>query len=381
MKKLMRITTVGLSLAVFCRGLLRRLNEREGYEVVAVSSPDADLKTTGRREGVRTVGVAMERRMAPLADLRSLVRLVGVMRRERPDMVHTMTPKAGLLGMMAARIAGVPVRIHTFTGLLFPTATGLKRRLLRLTDRLTCACATHIIPEGEGVKADLTAAGITRKPMRVLGHGNVRGIDPDHYDRTPEVMAEAAAIRRRLGIPDGARVLVYVGRFVGDKGLRELLEAFAALPSDLSDTHLLMVGAPEGGADDIPAQLIAQTPRVSVSGGWTDDVRPWLAAADGLVFPSYREGFPNVVIEAGAMGLPAVVTDINGSREIVERGRTGWIVPPREAGALREAMTELLRLSPAERAAMSERARRSVIERFNIELVQQSLIDFYRTLK
>ena len=150
--KIIRMATIGLSLDLFCRDLLRELSA--DHEVVALSSPDSHLDSLGKREGVRTIGVRMQRQITPLADLKALRQLVRVFRRERPLMVHSMTPKAGLLGMMAARIAGVPLRVHTFTGLLFPTATGVKKHILKLTDRLTCACATHIIPEGEGVRND-----------------------------------------------------------------------------------------------------------------------------------------------------------------------------------------------------------------------------------
>ena len=165
-KRIVRAATIGLSLNAFCRGLLRELTE-EGYEVVALSSSDADLRQVGEREGVRTIGVPMERRISPLKDLVSLVRLIRVLRKEKPDMVHSMTPKAGLLCMMAAKMAGVPVRVHTFTGLVWPTSTGLIRQILIWTDKLTCACATHVIPEGEGVKQDLQRC-ITRKPLKVL---------------------------------------------------------------------------------------------------------------------------------------------------------------------------------------------------------------------
>ena len=150
MTKLLRISTVPTSLNTFCKGLLKELSQ-EGYEVVAVSSPGEALNELAEREGVRTIEVPMERHISPFKDLKSLWRMWRVMRREKPDMVHSMTPKAGLVSMVAAKLAGVPIRIHTFTGLVFPTSTGLKRRILMFTDWLTCACATHVIPEGEGV--------------------------------------------------------------------------------------------------------------------------------------------------------------------------------------------------------------------------------------
>lgn len=372
--KIIRMSTVGLSLDIFCRGLLGELSS-EGYDVVALSSPDASLARLGKREGIHTVGVEMSRSISPLSDLVSLWRLVRVMRRERPDMVHTVTPKAGLLGMLAARMAGVPVRVHTFTGLLFPTATGLRRRLLMTTDRLTCMAATHIVPEGEGVKADLISGHITRKPLRVLGYGNVRGVDLGHYHPSPAIDAEAARLRRNLGIPEGARVFTFVGRLVGDKGLRELIAAIRGL-----GCHLVLAGAPEGGADDILETLLRSDPHIHLSDGWVDDVRPWLAMADALVFPSYREGFPNVVLEAGAMERPAIVTDINGSREIITHGVNGLVVPPRDTDALREAMKRFLSLPPGEVRRMGIAARENVVRKFSQRYVRDCLKQFYREI-
>ena len=203
--KLVRVTTVPTTMRSFCRGLFRELQEQDGYEVVAVSSPGKELDEIALNEGVRVVAVPMERHIAPLKDLVSLWRMWRVMRREKPDMVHSMTPKAGLVTMIAAWLARVPVRIHTFTGLVFPTSTGLKRRVLMATDWLTCACATHVIPEGEGVKHDLLANGITRKDIRVLGYGNIRGVDLEYWSEPAVTRFDASQPFR----------FVFVGRLVG----------------------------------------------------------------------------------------------------------------------------------------------------------------------
>ena len=376
------MATVGLSLDTFCRDLLAELRDSCGHEVIALSSPDPALATLGEREGVRTIGVAMRRDISPLSDLLSLFRLVRVLRHERPDMLHSMTPKAGLLGMIAARIAGVPLRVHTFTGLLFPTSRGLKRRLLAMTDRITCACATHIIAEGQGVRTDLLAHRITRRPVTVLGHGNVRGVDLSFYTPSPLLMEEAGNLRRRLGIAPDDKVMIYVGRFVGDKGLRELLGALSSIRSSVDcRVHLIMVGDTDGSRDDIAANELASHPDVHLSGGWVGDVRPWLMAADILVFPSYREGFPNVVLEAGAMGLPAVVTDINGSREIITDGVNGLIVPPATVAPLAEAVVRLLSLPADALGEISRAARLNVERHFSRHYVWQCLKEYYSSLR
>ena len=373
-KKIIRTSTVSTSLNTFCRGTLRRLANT--YDVVAVSTPDDELREMAQREGIRVIGVPMRRPIAPLRDIVSLWRLIRVFRRERPTMVHSITPKAGLLSMIAAWICHVPVRLHTFTGLVFPTATGLKQRILMLTDRITCACATHIVPEGEGVKADLINYNITRKPLQVLGYGNVRGVDMQHYSRTPEVMTAAQPIMR-----SEVFTFVFVGRVVRDKGINELVQAFARLHAHEPATRLILVGRFEDNLDPVSPQTrqtIEQNDSIEAVGSQAD-VRPWLAASDALVFPSYREGFPNVVLEAGAMGLPSIVTAINGSREIVVEGKNGVIVPPRDADALYAAMMRFVQ-QPRQVAEMAANAREMIASRFEKSFVEQCLIDYYKEI-
>lgn len=375
--KIIRATTVPGSLNNFCRGLLSELQEREGYEVVALSSPGEALDEIREREKVRTIAVAMQRHISPVNDLRSLWKLIRAFRREKPDMVHSMTPKAGLLCMMAAWICHVPVRIHTFTGLVFPTSTGLKRKILMATDWLTCACATHVIPEGEGVKNDLVTNRITRKPLRVLGYGNVRGIDLNRFDpENPEVIKSAEIIRR-----EEVLTFIFIGRLVGDKGIPELVKAFCRLNKELPDTRLLLVGREEPQLDPLDSSTlkeISDNPAIEAI-GQKSDVRPWLLASDIFILPSHREGFPNVVIEAGAMGLPSIVTDINGSREIIHNGENGLIVPSKNADALYEAMKELAE-TPEDIRAMAANARPMIASRFEQSFVRQCLKDYYKEI-
>lgn len=366
-KKIVRAATIGMSLNIFCKGLLRELVD-EGYEVVALSSPDDDLKELGEREGVRTIGVKMERRVSLFNDFISLVKLIQVLRKEKPEMVHSMTPKAGLLCMVAAKMAGVPIRLHTFTGLVWPTATGLSRVILMMTDRMTAACATHIIPEGEGVKQDLQRC-ITKKPMKVLGYGNVKGIDLNYWKRNTENTDHVVL------------TFVLIGRIVRDKGLNELVAAFVRLNQQYKDTRLLLVGPCEENLDPVlpETKRFIETCDAIESVGRQDDVRPFYEQSDVLVFPSYREGFPNVVLEAGAMELPSIVTDINGSREIIEHGKNGLIVPPRDEQALFEAMKWMAE-HPDDRKKMAENARPMVANRYEQSFVRQCLKNYYKEI-
>lgn len=374
-KKILRACTVPQSIG-FVVGMIPDLTKE--YEVGVLSSPGEEWAMLDKYgDAVKRLEVPMERHISPLRDLRSLWRLIRVFRRERPDMVHSMTPKAGLLCMLAAWITRVPVRVHMFTGLVFPTATGLKRRILMATDRLTCACATHVLPEGEGVKRDLLNNGITRKPIKVLGYGNCRGIDLDRFDPTlPEIQAEAAKLRK----PE-VFTFIAIGRLVGDKGINELVAAFSRLNRELPATRLILVGPQEKELDPLsPATLSEIESNLAIEAvGNQADVRPWLAAADCHVLASYREGFPNVVIEAGAMGLPQIVTDINGANEIIINGRNGVIVPPKNADAIHASMSRMA-TDPAFRSVLAANARPLIASRYEQSYVRRCLKEYYKEI-
>ena len=373
--KIIRATTVPMSLEAFCNGMLKELSEK--YEVVGLSSPGEALEEIASREGVRVIAVPMERHISPVKDLMALIKMIRVFLQEKQTMVHSMTPKAGLLCMIAAWLTRVPVRVHTFTGLVWPTSTGLKRKILMATDWLTCACATHIIPEGEGVKSDLIAGKITKKPLKVLGYGNVMGVDMERFSRRPEVMKLAEKLR-----DESMFTFVFVGRIVKDKGINELCEAYERIHKQHPKTKCWLIGRYEDNLDPITAEsrrLIEESGNglEAVGRKSGDELLAYYAAADCFVMPSYREGFPNTVLEAGAMGLPSVVTDINGSREIIEDGKNGVIVPSQNAEALYEAMLNML-IDKEKREYMASNARHLIETRYEQRFVRQCLYDFYK---
>jgi glycosyltransferase involved in cell wall biosynthesis len=373
MLKVIRATTVPQTLNTLCKGVIKDMTEK--YEVIALSSPGQALEDLKKDTGIRTIAVAMERHISIFKDLRSLWQIYRVMRREKPTMVHSMTPKAGLLCMIASKLTHVPVRIHTFTGLVFPTSHGIKRRILMTTDSITCRCATHIIPEGEGVKHDLLVNGITKKPLKVLGYGNIRGVDMDYFDRRPEVMQAAASLKEA-----DAFTFLFVGRIARDKGINELCEAFEKLTKKYPSARLLLVGPNENDLDPISAsssEIIKNNNRIELVGRKSGlDFLAYYAVADCFVFPSYREGFPNTVLEAGAFGLPSIVTDINGSREIIVEGENGVIIPPRDGDALYNAMLRMIE-DNEHRTKLASNARRMVAERFEQGFVRKCLFDYY----
>lgn len=369
--KIIRAVTASQSIGFF-EPMVKDLQGR-GYEIVSVSSPGESLIRL-REKGVRTIEVPMERRISMFRDLMSLMRMISVFRKEKPFMVHSMTPKAGMLCMLAAWITRVPRRVHTFTGLVWPTSTGVKHRILMATDWLTCACATHIIPEGKGVMNDLQSH-ITKKPMKVLGYGNVRGVDMEKFSRRQEVEEMAKKMKQ-----EGIFTFIFVGRIVGDKGINELVSAFTELHKKYEKTRLLLVGRFEKELDPLKAETLNVIDKhisiESLGPKYGDELLAYYAASDCFVFPSYREGFPNTVMEAGAMGLPSIVTDINGSREIIIDGKNGVIIPSKDVEALYHAMEEIITNSDKTKE-YADNAREMIASRFERGFVCKCLYDFY----
>ena len=368
--KIVRAVTVSMS-CIFFHELMSKMRDK-GYEMVALSSPGSELDEI-RKEGFHTIEIPMERHISLTKDLKSLLQLIKVFRKEKPEIVHSMTPKAGLLCMVAAWLTRVPVRIHTFTGLVWPTAHGLQRKILMVTDKITCACATHIIPEGKGVMNDLRNGHITKKPMKVLGYGNVKGVDMERFKGSPHHSPKV----------EGGFTFLFVGRIVGDKGLNELVSAFTRLYNEFPFIRLSLVGAYEPELDPLHKEteevIKSNDAIITLGAKYGDDLIAEYSNADCFVMPSYREGFPNTVLEAGAMGLPCIVTDINGSREIIENDKNGFVVPSKDAEALYLAMRQILTDEKA-RKEMAANARPMIASRFDKNFVQQYQIDFYQEI-
>lgn len=372
--RMLIVTTVPETLATILRDQPRFLGRF--FELQLATSPGAEFDQLELQEGVRVSRIKMARGINPLRDLLSLMKMIGLLLRVRPEIAHSYTPKAGLITMLAALICRVPIRIHTFTGLIFPTQSGLKRRTLVWIDRLICACSTQVIPESEGVRDDLLRFSITNKRLEKIGYGNIAGVDTTHYSRLAAHVADhAAQLRARTGLNDHSFVFVFLGRLNRDKGLKELVSAFDTLENE---PQLLLVGAVDDTApvDATTLEAIERNPRIHRL-GFQKDIRPALAASDVLVLPSYREGFPNAVLQAGAMELPVIATDISGSNEVIETGFNGWLVPPRQVPPLASAMNAAMNKSKAELAAMGKRARARIEERFEREDHWNRMLEFY----
>jgi glycosyltransferase involved in cell wall biosynthesis len=356
-------------------GRLRALREA-GFRVWLVAGPGELLQRTALRAGVEAVGIPMQRGIAPLADVVSLVRLWRLLRRLGPAMVEFSTPKAGLLGTLAARAIGVPVRVYMLRGLKLETARGVKRWILLAAERLAAACSTVVLCNSESLRAQALALGVApASKLKLLGVGSSNGVDTERFAPGP------SDIRERLGLGKDALVLGFVGRLTRDKGLPELVEAFEKIAAREPRAELLLVGWFDAAEDAVDAAMRARiegNPRIHRA-GFVEDTAPYYRAMDVLVLPTWREGFPNVVLEAEATGIPVITTISTGSRDSVVPEVTGLLIPPGYPKAIEEAALKLLG-DGERRRRMGEAARAWVQQHYADTDVLGRTAAFYKSL-
>lgn len=346
MKKLLRITTVPISLKTLLKGQHRFMSQNN-FEVVGVSSQGYELQDVQNDEGIRIVELEMTRTIAPIKDLKSLWSFYKLCKKERPLMVHSHTPKAGIVGMLGAKLAGVPIRLHTVAGLPLMEVIGTKRKVLDFVEKLTYSCATKVYPNSKGLYDFIVQNKYTTiDKLKVIGQGSSNGIDTNHFNPNQISEKQKEKLQKELNISENDFVFVFVGRLVGDKGINELIKAFTSVtntPLLGREVKLLLVGSLESELDPLQKETLNEietNPKV-ISVGFQKDVRPYFTISHALVFPSYREGFPNVVMQAGAMELPSIVSDINGCNEIIIEGKNGTIIPVKEVEAITQAMQKM----------------------------------------
>ena len=374
-----------ISFKVLLKGQLRFMASN-GFDVKGVSSEGEELREVHENEGIVMEAINMSRKITPFQDLKSLWEMWNFLRKEKPQIVHTHTPKAGIIGMLAARLAGVPHRLHTVAGLPLMEATGIKRKILNFVEKLTYSSATRVYPNSKGLYDFILQNNFTQSnKLKIIANGSSNGINTTFFSPDQVTELERVALREKLNIQPDDFVFVFVGRIVSDKGINELIKAFSELKTaennELTSIKLLLVGGLESDLDPLHPETLAEINQNKgiISAGFQQDVRPFFAISDALAFPSYREGFPNVVMQAGAMGLPSIVSDINGCNEIIVEGENGLIIPPKNVEKLKEKMLTLAKDKNLY-AKLKENSRRMIEKRYEQSVVWNALLEEYEGL-
>lgn len=381
-KKLIRITTVPISLKHLLKGQMTFMS-KNGFNVTMISSDGQELNDVIENENCRHFIIPFTRSITPFKDLIATIRLYRLLIKEKPDIVHTHTPKAGIVGMLASYFARVPFRLHTVAGLPLMEVIGFKRIILNFVEKLTYKCSTRVYPNSYGLKKIILKYRFTSEnKIKVIGNGSSNGIDTSYFD--PELFSslENIKLKSELGVELNDFVFIFVGRIVSDKGINELVESFNQLCLTLKDIKLLLVGPFEDELDPLSekTKLLISNNEQIVSVGYQNDVRPYFSIADSLVFPSYREGFPNVVMQAGAMGLPSIVSDINGCNEIIENNINGLVIKVKSVQAIYAAMIKLI----SDKSLFNKlrlTSRNCIKSKYDRELYWHLLLKEYKDLK
>jgi glycosyltransferase involved in cell wall biosynthesis len=381
MNKLTRITTVPISIEKLLDNQL--LFMKDYYDVTAISSDKENLERVGKSQNIPVYTVEITRKITPWKDLKALWKLFYYLKKEKPLIVHTHTPKAGTLGMIASKLAGVPHRLHTVAGLPLLETKGNKRKLLNFVEKLTYFCASKIYPNSKGLKNIILKEGFCKTDkLKIIANGSTNGINTEYFDAikiSPVIQTE---LKNSLGILNDDFVFLFVGRITTDKGINELLIAFKNIATTISNVKLVLAGFFESELDPLHKNTILEienNPNV-IHVPFQKDVRPYYSISDVLVLPSYREGFPNAVLEAGAMGLPCIVTNINGCNEIIEEGKNGILIPTKNQEALYEAMKNII-LNSSFKSYLQQNARPMIVNRFEQIVVWKALLSEYQKLE
>ena len=378
--KIIRVTTKPISLNILLKGQLKYINKF--HDIIAISSSGKELKDFETEEGIRTIPLEMTRKISPIKDFISLLQMIRILKIERPDIVHSHTPKAGVISMVAAFICKIPHRLHTVAGLPLMEARGFKKKFLLLIEWLTYFCATKIYPNSFGLKKYITKnISIPKNKIIVLGSGSTNGIDTSYFDITPEIKKSAIYFKNKYQL-DGMFTFIFIGRIVRDKGIEELTNAFTKINKKHKNARLLILGWEEDDLDPISKKTkeILKLNNDIKNLGFKKDIRPFLAASDCLVLPSYREGFPNVVLQAGCMQVPSIVSDINGCNEIIRNNINGLIVEPKNVTSLFFAMEKMLTKREMY-ISFTKSARKNIVKNFNRDDFYKEILSNYSNLE
>jgi glycosyltransferase involved in cell wall biosynthesis len=380
-KKIIRITTVPLALRYLLKGQMKFMKEN-GFEVVMISAEGKGLEEVIEGEQCRHIVVPMTRSITPVADLKCLIQMIRIFKKEKPDIVHTHTPKAGLLGMVAAKICGVKIRIHTIAGLRFVTARGTTRKVLVAMEKLTARAANHVWPNSFSLLQTVKKYKLSSShKLKVIASGSSNGINLERFSiqaLLPDVMEH---VKQQVSYDSTLKYLLFIGRIVKDKGIEELLDVFAELFEKDKDLRLVLVGSFEEALDPLnerAKQILSSHPGL-IHIQWSDAVEYFIGLAGLLIHPSYREGFPNVLLQAGALKCPVICSAIEGNVDVVEHQRTGLLFEPANRDELKEKLSFALD-NPQKMNEWAEALYTRVHADFDQKIVQHKLLEEYRRL-
>ncbi|MGY6744072.1 MAG: glycosyltransferase family 4 protein [Cecembia sp.] len=380
MPKLIRITTVPLSLKLLLAGQMKFMKEA-GWEILMVSADGREVNEVIKREGVRHQIIPFTRKITPFKDLYCLWLLYRLLKKEKPDVVHSHTPKAGLLSMFAAKLAGIKVRIHTVAGMPYMVATKNKKKLLVWMEKLTYKWATEVWPNSQSLKDFiLNEQLIDASKLRIIGYGSSNGVDLEKFNRGALSENHLVAATMRIAPSENDYLILTVGRLVKDKGIEELVEAF--LGSKVAKYgKLILLGSFEQQLNPLAEDIVRKIqdhPRI-VQIEWTDHVPHYLAMADVLVHPSHREGFPNVLLEAGAMQVPIICSDIIGNNDVVTHKKTGLVFPVKKVEVLKDAL-EFAFIKREYMQGLADNLYKEILEKYQRKNIHRLILENYERL-
>lgn len=380
-KKLIRITTIPMALKYLLPGQMHFMSGN-GFDVLMLSADGEELADVLQQESCRHIVVPMTRKITPVQDIRCLIQLIKIFRTEKPDIVHTHTPKAGLLGMIAAKICGVKTRIHTVAGLPLMTEKGLKYWILNFTERLTYACANKVWPNSPSLLRFIHEKKMCPPAkLNIIANGSTNGININRFN--PKTLNENILdeVAEQINFSDEDRYLLCIGRLVADKGITELVNVFTKLEKTHEELMLILVGTFEDSLDPLPESILHEieiNPNI-VHINWTDRVEYFMHLADFFVFPSHREGFPNVLLQAGAMGLPVVCSNIPGNIDIVTHNETGLVFDCGNEAEMLDLL-EFALVNPKAVNKMAASLQNNIQENYQQEKIWGKMLEAYKTL-
>ena len=353
-----------------------------GFDVLMISADGKELPAVIEKEQCRHMIVPMTRKITPIQDLKCLFQLIRIFKKEKPDIVHTHTPKAGLLGMLAAKYCGIKVRIHTVAGLPLMVEKGFKYQLLKFIEKLTYGAASQVWPNSNSLMQFIIKNKLCKiSKLTIIAKGSTNGINLNRFNKESLEENTIGAIKTQLNYSTEHIYLLCIGRLVVDKGITELVDVFTALQKTNEQLVLILAGEFENTLDPLPAETlheIRNNPAI-IHINWTDQVEYYMHLANFFVFPSHREGFPNVLLQAGAMGLPVICSHITGNIDIVTNNETGLIFESGNAQQMHKLIAYAL-LHPQHMQTMAKKLQQEIQENYRQENIWKKMLEAYKTL-